>query len=223
MPALHQHLQHETAHFTSLSVLCGIVIDDGHVLTALQQPVEVIGVDGHLMVDGGQPEGLAYAIGNKRGVIHALGHVAFVTGEQQHMVKVQVTRLQHTHHLQTLGRFSVEWNGGCPDQLGEQSVQGVEVDVQVPTLHESQQSVDQRVGTEEALRHQGVVLGGGVVVAVGGHDANQLRQPLTHLLRADFIEVGEEQLQSFVKSQLTVRGIVGMAGIQLLAEVLMLA
>ena len=42
--------------------------------------VEVVRVDGHLVVDGCQTICLADGVGNKRGVVDAARHVTLITG-----------------------------------------------------------------------------------------------------------------------------------------------
>ena len=76
--ALHQQLQHEAAHLSRVAAVGGIVIHQGDVVAALQQVVEIIGIDGHLVVDGGQTVGFSDRVGDKRRVVDTLGHVALV-------------------------------------------------------------------------------------------------------------------------------------------------
>jgi hypothetical protein len=69
-----------------------------------------VGVDSHLVIDGSESVGLADAIGDEGGVVDAAGHIAVITGEQQYVVEVEVTRFEYTHDLDTFGGFSVEGN-----------------------------------------------------------------------------------------------------------------
>ena len=80
--SLNHELEHEARHLTLLGIGGGIVVDESHVVGTLQQAVEVMLVDGHLVVDGGQPVCLADGIGDERCVVDAARHEAFVAGEQ---------------------------------------------------------------------------------------------------------------------------------------------
>ena len=60
------------------------------------------------MIDGGQTVGLTETVGNEGGIVDALGEVAFVAGEQQHMVEVEVTGLENAHDLYAFDGFAVE-------------------------------------------------------------------------------------------------------------------
>ena len=53
MTAFDHDLEHETAHLACGGAVGTVVVDEGDVGGALQQAVEVVGVDGHLVVDGG--------------------------------------------------------------------------------------------------------------------------------------------------------------------------
>ena len=78
LSALHEQLQHEAAHLAGVSVVGRVVVGDGDVAGALQQSVEVVGVDSHLVVDGGESVRFAYGVGYERRVVYAFRHVAFV-------------------------------------------------------------------------------------------------------------------------------------------------
>ena len=75
-------LEHETGHLAFLGIDGGVVIDDGDIISTLQQTVEIMLVDGYLVVDGGQSVSLADGIGDERSVVDATRHVSFVAGEQ---------------------------------------------------------------------------------------------------------------------------------------------
>ena len=109
-------------------------------------------VDGHLMVDGGEAVGFADGVGDERGVVDALGHVAFIAGEQQHVVEVEVAGFEHTHHLQAFGRFSVEGDGGLLDELLDESLQGADVEDEGAVVDEVAHTVQQCVDTVEGFR-----------------------------------------------------------------------
>ena len=63
--ALHHELQHEAAHFACCGVACRLVVGERDVAGALQQSVEVVGINGHFVVDGGEVESLAHGVGNE--------------------------------------------------------------------------------------------------------------------------------------------------------------
>ena len=69
-------------------------------------------VDGYLVIDCGQSVGLTQGIGDKRGIVNATWHVTLVAREQKHMVEVEVSSFEHTHHLDSFGRFAMEGNRG---------------------------------------------------------------------------------------------------------------
>ena len=144
-------LQHETAHLAALAVLGRAVIENGHVAGSLQQAVEIVGIDGDLVVDGGQFVGLSDAMGNERRVVDAPGNISLVAGEQQHMVEVEVARLEDAHHLNAFSRFTVEGNAGLLDDLHGQALKGCQVYRQVTALAQVLDAVDQRVCPEQRL------------------------------------------------------------------------
>ena len=106
-----------------------VVVDQCDVRGALQQAVEVVGVDGHLVVDGGQAVCLAYGVGYERGVADALWHIALVARQHQYVVEIQVARLQYAHHLQAYGWLAVEGNAGGGHKLRQEPLQGDDVAV----------------------------------------------------------------------------------------------
>ena len=63
--ALHQELQHEAAHFARRGVARRLVVGERDVAGSLQQPVKVVGINGHFVVDGGEVESLAHGVGNE--------------------------------------------------------------------------------------------------------------------------------------------------------------
>ena len=56
---LDHQLEYETAHFAALTILGRTIVEDGDVASPLQQAMEVISVDGHLVFDGRQFVGVA--------------------------------------------------------------------------------------------------------------------------------------------------------------------
>ena len=175
LATLDEHLQHEAAHLAPLAVLGGIVVEDGDILGALQQAVEIVGVDANLILDSGQFVGLADAVRNERAVVDAPRHVALVAGEQQDVVEVDVARLEHTHHLDALDGLAVEGDAGLLDNLRGESLQGLVGDLQIATLYQRIQAVDQHVGSEKRLLEQGVLY---LVLGLLGYLAQHLLQGL---------------------------------------------
>ena len=132
--ALHEELEHEAAHLAGVSVVGGVVVGDGDVAGALEEAVEVVGVEGYFVVDGGEVVCLAYGVGYERGVVDAFGHVAFVAGEEEEVVEVDVARLEHAHYLHAYNGLAVEWYGGGGDELGDESAQRGVVDEEVAAV-----------------------------------------------------------------------------------------
>ena len=134
LSALYEELEHEAAHLAGVSVVGGVVVGDGDVAGALQQAVEVVGVEGYFVVDGGEVVCLAYGVGYERGVVDAFGHVAFVAGEEEEVVEVDVARLEHAHYLYAHNGLAVEGYGGGADELGDESAQRGVVDEEVAAV-----------------------------------------------------------------------------------------
>lgn len=134
LSALHEELEHEAAHLAGVSVVGGVVVGDGDVAGALEEAVEVVGVEGYLVVDGGEVVCLAYGVGYERGVVDAFGHVAFVAGEEEEVVEVDVARLEYAHYLHAYNGLAVEGYGGGADELGEESAQRGVVDEEVAAV-----------------------------------------------------------------------------------------
>ena len=101
-----------------------------------------MGVDSHLVIDGSESVGLADAIGDEGGVVDAAGHVAIITGEQQHVVEVEITSLKHTHDLDTFCRFSMKGDGGGLDQLTDESLQSNDIYVEHATIDEVRDTIE---------------------------------------------------------------------------------
>ena len=134
LSALHEELEHEAAHLAGVSVVGGVVVGDGDVVGALEEAVEVVGVEGYFVVDGGEVVCLAYGVGYERGVVDAFGHVAFVAGEEEEVVEVDVARLEHAHDLHAYHRLAVEWYRRCAYELRHQSAQRGVVDEEVTAV-----------------------------------------------------------------------------------------
>ena len=149
--ALDHELEHEARHLAGLSVVGGVVVEDGDIAGALEQAVEVVLIDGDLVIDGGEPVGLADGVRDERGVVDAAGHVALVAGEEQHVVEVEVAGLEDSHHLYALGRFAVEGDGGGLYELGDESLEGDDVDFQDTAVDEVGEAVEEGVHSEAGL------------------------------------------------------------------------
>ena len=150
--ALDHELEHEARHLARLTIGSGVVVDDGDILGALQQTVEIVLIDGYLVVDGGEAVGLADGVGDKRGVVDASGHVTLVAGEQQHVVEVEVARFEHTHHLKAFGGFAMEGDGGLLDELLEEALEGDGVDNQGIALYQIVEAIEEGVHAEACFR-----------------------------------------------------------------------
>ena len=109
---LNHQLQHKARHLGCFTIAGGIVIKDGYIFCTLQQTMEIMLVDRYLVIDCGQSVGLTQGIGDKRGIVNATWHVTLVAREQKHMVEVEVSSFEHTHHLDSFGRFAMEGNRG---------------------------------------------------------------------------------------------------------------
>ena len=202
----HHQLQHEPAHLTRVAVFRSIVVEQADVGGALQEAMEIVGVDGHLVVDGGQTKCLANGVGDERGVVHALGHIPLVAREHEHVVEVEVSRLEHAHDLYAFGRLSVEGDGGGRDELRQQALECRHVGLQVTVSHELVQSVDERVHAEERLLEERV----GHLARLFPYPFEHLQQPIADRQRQGFIgcvDVLEQQGQALVKRQILARRI----------------
>ena len=113
--------------------------------------MEIVGVDAHLVLYGGQLIGLADAVGDEGTVVDALRHIALVAAEQQHVVEVEVAGFQNAHHLDTFGRLAMEGDGGLLDELVDKALQRGVRHLQVATVYQRLETVDERIGTEQRL------------------------------------------------------------------------
>ena len=98
-------------------------------------------IDGDLMIDGGETIGFTDGIWNEGCVVDASGHITFVTREQQHVVEVKVSCFEHTHHLNTLSRFSMERNGCLLNKLLYKSLQGNGIDTEHTTVYQTADTI----------------------------------------------------------------------------------
>ena len=165
---LDHELEHEAGHFAAISVFGGVVVEQRDVGGALQQGVEIIGVDGDFVVDGGEVVCLADGVGDERRVADVFRHISFVGRQHENVLEIEVSRLEHTHDLQSFGGFAVEGNRGRLDELVEQSAEGGQVAVEVAIFDERFQPIHQCIGAKQRLLEEGVV-----VVARFGADVLQ--------------------------------------------------
>ena len=147
-------LEHETGHLSLLGIDGGVVVDDCNIVCTLQQTVEIMLVDGYLVVDGGQSVSFTDGVGDERSVVDATGHVTLVAGEQQHVVEIKVTRFEHTHDLDTLCRLAVEGDRGGLYDLCNKALQRRHVDGEDTAVGEIAQAVEQGVHLEDRFRLQ---------------------------------------------------------------------
>ena len=75
---LYQVLQHEAGHFPPVQPFRGGVVHQGNVFRPLYQAVEVVGIDGVLVLDERHAERLAQVVGVKGGLASCLGQFPFV-------------------------------------------------------------------------------------------------------------------------------------------------
>ena len=139
----------------------------------MQQAVEVVGVDAHLVLNRRQLVGLADAVRYEGAVVDAPWHVALVARQQQDVVEVEVARLEHTHDLHALGRLAVEGDGGLLDELLQQALQRGVCHDQIAAADESVEAVDERVAAEQRLLEQRVLY---FVLGAGGYLAQEGKQ-----------------------------------------------
>ena len=74
---------------------------------------------------------LADAVGNKRGVVDSLWHVALVAGKDKKMVEVDVACFKHSHELYAYGRLAMERNACGLKYLAQQSLYGYYINYKV--------------------------------------------------------------------------------------------
>lgn len=122
---LDQELEHEARHFAAVQPVGRGVVEQGDMFGTLYEAVEVVGIDGVLVFDGGHAKGLAQVVGDEGCLASCLGQLALVEGEKDEVAEVEVARLEHTHDLQADGRLAVERYGGGSEQAAQQTLQGV--------------------------------------------------------------------------------------------------
>jgi len=117
LSAFHHELQHEPAHLSLPAIVGGVVEGHSHIGGALQERVEIIGIDGHLVFYCRHLITPSQRVRNERRVVDAFGHVALVAGEHEHVVEVEVAGLQHAHDLYAKRRLAMERHRGGVDEL----------------------------------------------------------------------------------------------------------
>ena len=85
---------------------------------------------------------LAQVVGNKTSVGGLLGHDAFTHRKHQQVVEVEITRFEHTHHLQARCRFAVEGYRQSTQHLTQQSLQGAQGYLKNAVADIEQEAVD---------------------------------------------------------------------------------
>ena len=121
----------------------------------MDEAVEVVGIDGILVLYGGHAEGFPQVVGDEGGLASGFGQLPFVEGEHDEVAEVEVTRFQHTHYLHADGGFSVEGNVGRGKQAVQQSLQRVCAHTtQFAGLYQAEQAVDEGVAFEQRLAVQ---------------------------------------------------------------------
>ena len=79
--------------------------------STLYHTVEIIGIYSILALNSSHAKSLTQVVWNKRHLMTTFGELAFIRGKKYDMLKVQVTCLEHAHHLQSDGWLAMEWNG----------------------------------------------------------------------------------------------------------------
>ena len=195
---LDEQLEHEARHLAGMAVGGGVVITQGNIVGTAQQMLEVVFVDGHLIVDGGQSESFADTIWNERGIVDAAWHVAFVGREQQYVVEVEVTRLKYAHNLQAHGWLAVEGNGRLLDKLCDEALQGNRVNGEVAAFDEGDEAVQQSVGAEEGFSGKGLGL---QRLGEGGHECGDVTEK-GRISVAGGVASGEGGIEQLVSLQI---------------------
>ena len=118
---------------------------------ALEQPVEVVGIDRHLTVGGGEPVLFADEEGDEGCVARALRQDALAYREHEHVVEIQAARFEHTHNLQPHSRLAVERHRHRAQHLADEPEQRGLHHGQLAVLQQEHKTVEHGVGTEESL------------------------------------------------------------------------
>ena len=139
--------------------------------------MEIVAIYGHLVIDRCQSVGCTQRVGYERCIINSLGHIPFVAREDEHMVEVEVARLQYTHHLDTSCRFAMKGYGGDAHQLGDESAEDGQVGIKVTVCNEFGKLLQRSEHAENRLLEEwGLAVG-----TTHCHTARHLCKPLCQL------------------------------------------
>ena len=78
----------------------------------IEQAIEIKGHNGFLLLNGRHAVGTAHVIRDKRVDAMATREHALIHRQNHHILKIQATRLEQTHNLQTLQRLTGEGHNG---------------------------------------------------------------------------------------------------------------
>ena len=119
----------------------------------VEQAIEVIGINRHLVAQGGKAECLTNSDGYQAVVTHILGQISFFHIQHEQMGEIKATRLQHTHHLESYGWFAVEGHTGLLQQLPDKAAQRLHVHGQggCGRFHHLQQLTQRQDGAVNGL------------------------------------------------------------------------
>ena len=209
--ALGEELEHEARHLAAVESVGRGIVEQGDVLGALHEAVEVVGIDGVLVFEQGHAEGLPQVVGDERRVAAALGELAFVEREHHDVFEVEVAGLEHAHDLQPDGGFTVEGDGGGREDLVHEAGEGRGLHAEGAALDEATEAVHGGVCLEERLAVELVEgVRGGCLLTVerGGAFECHLQVGAEGCVPADGCEEVRQQL---VRLQLGGKGIEAVA------------
>ena len=135
-------LMHEAAHLATAHT-CGTgVVNQAHLLSPLNQTIEMVSPDAVLMLVGGQAKAFSQMIGNK-GIGHfVLGEDTFVHRKDDQSVEVERTSLEHTHDLQSRKRLALERNRHPVGHTLQQPEEGIQTHLDSVLTHHLLHAID---------------------------------------------------------------------------------
>ncbi|MNL34038.1 hypothetical protein D3C87_1559810 [compost metagenome] len=110
-------LPHKTAFLAPARRVVGAGVKNMNLGCALQQPVEMVGHYGFLMLVGRQPHGLRRVEGDQRVLSLCLWYNTFIYRQYNDPFEVQRAGFEHPHDLQVADRLPAEWNARLTDQF----------------------------------------------------------------------------------------------------------
>ena len=98
------------AHFACLSARITCIVHQTYLLGTFNKAVKVVCPYAILMFVGREGKATAEVVGDKRVGTSLFGEYAFVHRKHNQTVKIERTRLQHSHNLQTRKRLAMKGN-----------------------------------------------------------------------------------------------------------------